>query len=159
MLKPIVLYTMLGLLLIACQSQLPVASDQQACPDPIESVELTNIDYLLFANRMVDKMIQDSNVQREIANKRMNLTLIPVANNSNDAIDLASVNLTIKNRLLRSGQFILNGKNTGTYQLSGAFDKKTQASTGCESYSQFSLQLLNRETNRILWSDNTKFNE
>lgn len=159
MIKKWFVYSGLCLLLTACQTNFPVAKEQQSCKDTVEAIELTDIDYLLFANRMIDSMIQHKNIQQEIAGNRMTLSILPVENNTSEAINMNAVNQAIKNRVLRSGQFIINESVSSPFQLSGSFANNPRSSTACaETYTQFSLQLMNTQNKRILWSEDTKFN-
>jgi len=159
MIKKCFLYPVLGLLLSACQTNFPVATEQQLCNDTVEAIELTDIDYLLFANRMIDSMIHHKNIQQEIIGNRMTLSILPVENNTSEAINMIAINKAIKNRVLRSGQFIINESASGPFQLSGTFANKQRSSSACaETYTQFSLQLMNTQNKRILWSEDTKFN-
>ena len=159
MLKKLTAYPILLLLLSACETHFPVLMENQSCKEAIETVELTDIDYLLFANKMIDSMIQDKNIQRETANNRMKLSLLPIKNNTNETIEMSVINLAIKNRLVRSGQFIINESASEPLQLSGAFEKVEQSPSTCaQKYTRFALQLKNTRSNRILWSEDTKFN-
>lgn len=161
MLKKLTIYPVFLVFLSACQTHFPIVTEPepQACNEPIASIELSDIDYLLFANQMIDTMIQDRNIQQRISNKRMTLKLLPIENRTNEMIDLSKINLTLKNRLLRSGHFIINDSTSEPLQLSGAFENINTSSNACaESYGRFSLQLQNSQTGQILWSGNRKFN-
>lgn len=163
MLKKLSVYSILCLFLSACQTYFPVAEEisekKPSCGDGVESIELTDIDYLLFANKMIDSMIQAKNIQQQTARKRMTLSIKPVQNNTDEAIEMKTINLAIKNRVLRSSRFIITESATEQFQLSGSFEKIERSSTGCtDAYTQFSLQLMNMQTNRILWSEDKKFN-
>ncbi|MDX2505298.1 MAG: hypothetical protein QNL62_12600 [Gammaproteobacteria bacterium] len=163
MLKKFILLTLMVLFISACQTHLPVVSESISCAETSQSIASADSDYLLYANMMVDSLIQDKKVQKETAVGRMELYLYPVSNNSNESIDMAAVNRAIKNRLLRSSKFIINDSNpesaeSGTFQLSGSFDEIKQQTNNCsESYRQFSLKLMIIRTNSIFWSEKKRF--
>jgi PBP1b-binding outer membrane lipoprotein LpoB len=128
------------------------------CPDNIERLELADIDYLLYANKMIDSMIQNKAVQTKTTNSRMRLSLSPIAHSRND-VDLNSLNTAIKNRILRSGLFVVvDGTGSANYQLSGIFKAIHQSNTCNVDYEEFSLQLKDIRTDKILWSDKKRFN-
>lgn len=155
-------------LLNACQTHLPIVSDVQmtdsekvACQQNIEHLELADIDYLLYANKMIDSMIKSKGVQTKTENSRMRLSFSPVAH-SDDAMDMTFLNTSIKNRVIRSGLFILvDDMKTGDFHLSGAF-KEIDQSDSCnkkfQKFEEFSLRLKDNRTDKILWSDKKRFN-
>ena len=164
MLKKLILFTLMVFFLSACQTHLPMISESISCDENLESIASADIDYLLYANKMVDSLIRNKNVQKETAVSRMELYLYPVTNNSNKTIDMASINRAIKNRLLRSSKFVLLNDakpvpdESAEFQLSGSFEEIEQQSNNCSGmYNQFSLKLMNTRTNTILWSEKKRF--
>lgn len=148
------------MLLSSCQTHLPVISDSQPCEETIETIELTDIDYLLYANQMIDSMINSRRVQQERLEKRMKVFFVPVINKTDDTIELTPVNIAVFNRLLRSGQFILNEEiQNSQFQLSGSFDESSAASGQCaKPHRRFKLQLKSLKNGEIIWSEEKKFN-
>ena len=144
----------------ACQTHLPIVSEDMSCEYDIEEIELTDIDYLLYANKMIDAMIKNTRVKKELKNKRMNLEVLPVVNVTSEKIDLKSVYLAIYNRLLRSGYFILHSNSSvADYQLSAVFDSVSQSFEPCgQQYKRLSLQIEKLQNSEILWSEEKKFN-
>lgn len=165
MLNKLILLILMLLFLNACQTYLPIATQMEdtensACPKNIEQIELADIDYLLYANRMVDDMIQDHNVQAALSSNRLKIAIQPISHENNIAqINMDAINLAIKNRILRSGQFIIvNDKQSANVYLSGVFNKKAVQSTHCmENFEQFSMQLKNNQTGQLIWSDKKQF--
>lgn len=148
----------------ACQTHFPILSENNvpdykaACQENIESMELADIDYLLYANKMIDSMTRSKKVQKETTNSRMRVYLSPVSH-SRDDVDMSFINISIKNRILRSGLFIVvDDIKSGDFQLSGAFKEISQAADCKENYEEFSLQLKNHRSKAILWSEKKQFN-
>jgi len=149
----------------ACQTHLPVVSemeetDSKPCLKNIEQLELADIDYLLYANRMVDEMIQDKQVQQKLSINRLRLLVQPVHYASNNAkVDMDTINTAIKNRLRRSGHFVIvSDEQLANAQLLSAFETKTVQTDHCvENYEQFSMQLKNSRTGQLIWSDKKLF--
>ena len=170
-LKKLVFSSLILLFLNACQTHFPIlsendvpdrrVSEKTACQENIESSELADIDYLLYANKMIDSMTRSEQVQKETANSRMRVYLSPVSH-SRDDVDMSVINTSIKNRILRSGLFVVvDDMGAGEFQLSGAFKEiqQTDDSSFCnKNYEEFSLQLKNRRSNAILWSDKKQIN-
>jgi len=165
-LKKLIAALLSSLLLNACQTNLPIVSEHIAeddvstmkpCESNIEQMELADIDYLLYANRMVDNMIQDKTVQQKLSSKRLKISIEGISQKDN--MDLTNVNSTVKNRLLRSGQFIIvNNKQTSDVQLSGSFETIQKTRNNCiENYEQFSLQLTDSYSKQLIWSDKKQF--
>jgi len=150
----------------ACQTHLPIISDDNvsnsdisgkaACEQNIERIELADIDYLLFANKMIDSMMQSRNVQKKTVNNRMRLYLSPVHHSD---VDMNSLNTSIKNRVMRSGLFIIvNDLRQADFQLSGTFETINKQANLCnENYEVFSLYLNDSRTDAILWSEHKQF--
>ncbi len=152
-------------LLNACQTHLPIVSDPQmtdsekvACQQNIEQIELADIDYLLYANKMIDSMIKSKEVLAHTANNRMRVFISPVTH-SDAVMDLAFLNTSINNRMIRSGLFILvDDMGLGDFRLSGAFEEVDQPDSSCaKKYEEFSLQLKENRNDRVLWSDKKRF--
>ena len=166
MLKKVIVLLLSMFLLNACQTHLPVVSDSvsdgtsesHSCDENIERVELTDIDYLLYANRMVDSLVQDKGIQRVTADKRMTLFIIPVKNNTNEAIEVRPINMAIKNRIMRSGRFIVLDKPEMSHtQLHSSFNNLSQSGNCAGSPKSFSLSLMNSQTKAIIWSEIKRF--
>ena len=167
--KKLIAALLSSLLLNACQTHLPIVSEHIAeddvltmkpCESNIEKMELADIDYLLYANRMVDSMIQDKTVQQKLSRKRLKIAIEAISRRDNaDRANMTNVNSTVKNRLLRSGQFIIvNNKQTSNVQLSGSFETIQNTNNHCiESYEQFSLQLKDSHSKQLIWSDKKQF--
>lgn len=169
--KKLIFSSLTLLFLNACQTHFPIlsendgsdhrVSEKAACQENIEAGELADIDYLLYANKMIDSMTRSKQVQKETANSRMRVYISPVSHSGGD-VDMSFINTSIKNRILRSGLFIVvDDMAAGDFQLSGAFKEIQQAgdSLSCnKNYEEFSLQLKNRRTSAILWSDKKQFN-
>ncbi|MCU7801354.1 MAG: penicillin-binding protein activator LpoB, partial [gamma proteobacterium symbiont of Lucinoma myriamae] len=52
----------------------------------------------------------------------------------------------------------INDKQSANVYLSGAFNNKTVQVTQCmENIEQFSMQLINNQTNQLIWSANKQF--
>ncbi len=157
-----------SLFLTACQTHLPIISDHiasdevnnQPCVSNTDKTKPAGFDYLLYVNRMVDSMIEDDTVQQRISSKRLKI-LIKTINNTDNAIkiDMLSVNSAVKNRLLRSGQFIVvNHSQAADVQLSGVFEKKQKQAIHCiKNIEQFSLQLKDSHSKQLIWSDIKQF--
>lgn len=129
-------------------------SEKSACPKNIEQIELADIDYLL------DDMIQEHNVQTALSSNRLKIAIQAISHENNIAqINMDAINQVIKNRILGSGQFIiLNDKQSANVYLSGAFNNKAVQSTHCmENFEQFSMQLKNKQTVQLIWSDKKQF--
>ena len=162
MLKNAMVFLLSMLLLNACQTHLPIVSesisDSHSCNESIESVELTDIDYLLYANRMVDLLVHDKSIQAATADSRMTLFITPVKNNTNEAIEVTPINMAIKNRIIRSGKFIVLDKpEMSQTQLNSSFNDLQQSDNCAGSPKSFSLTLINSLTRAIIWSENKRF--
>ncbi len=159
MLKKLIFFSLPLFFLSACQTHFPVVSESISCAEEMEGIELADIDFLLYANIMVDSLTLDKRIQRETAHSRMNLAISPVTNKTDKEIDMAVINQAIKNRIIRSGQFILvNAAESGRYQLSGSFEEVTRSTNTCDKkYLQFLLKLMNTQTGTIVWSDKKQF--
>ncbi len=156
-------------ILSACQTHLPISlgTDSEGtpknvpeklnCQENIERIELEDIDYLLFANTMIDQMIQNRDVQIVTSKNRMRIYIAPVTH-SNDEVDLTFLNTSIKNKIQRSGSFIIiSTAGEAPFQLTGSFEEINQAHLCNETYEEFHLQLEDVASNKILWSDKKRF--
>ena len=149
------------IMLNACQTHFPIVSESvvnetMPCDNTIEPKKTAYIDYLLYANRMVDRMITDKKVQEKLNNKRLKLVIASVKNNSEiGQADINSVNSAVINRLKRSGQFIIvNNLQNSDVQFSGAFAIVEKKQNSCIAiYEQFSLHLTDSQTKQVIWSD------
>ncbi|MCW8931486.1 MAG: penicillin-binding protein activator LpoB [Gammaproteobacteria bacterium] len=165
--KKLIFYSLTLLFLSACQTHLPIISEsnhskEANCQENIEQMELADIDYLLYANKMIDSMIQSQPVQAETAKNRMRLSLSPVTHSRTD-VDMTFLNTSIKNRILRSGLFILvNDVNSGDFQLSGVFKELHHSNDSCpdkkQKIEEFILQLNEFKKDTIVWSEKKQFN-
>lgn len=160
MFKQLILSIFILLFINACQTHLSVIDENRDCGSEIENIELTDIDYLLYANKMVDSMIQNRRIQELLSAKRMNLMLLPVSNNTSEAIELLPINTAIYNRLLRSGHFIFHQTlESSQYQLTGEFNEIKKDTDSCDkAYKRFSMQLKSLPDAQVLWSEEKKFN-
>ncbi len=145
----------------ACQTHLPIVGVDDVdtpCPENIESIELADIDYLLYANKMIDSMVENNNVKQETINSRMRLSISPITQSHSD-INMSTLNTAIKNRVLRSGLFIIvSDRSVTNFNLSGEFKEVVQQSSSCsQSYDEFSLQLKNIKNGSTLWSELKQF--
>ena len=155
-----VLFTLSAVFLTACQAHFPLSNDQKHCENDIEAAEARDIDYLLYANRMVDAMVESSSVREILSRQRIKLMVLPIINNSSENIELLPVNNTVYNRLLRSGRFIMQHDiQYSNYQFSGSFDEITNSSDSCAGvFKTFSLYLKSIDNEQIIWSEEKKFN-
>lgn len=165
--KKLIFSTLTLLLLNGCQTLFPIMGENgdvertishEVCPDNIEHIELADIDYLLYANKMIDSMVKSDFVQKETAKSRIRLFISPLIQ-TNNAIDIKTLNTSIKNRTRRSGLFIIvNDRSAADYYLSGAFAEIAQQTSVCvKVYDEFLLQLKNNRTDAVLWSDKKQF--
>jgi len=162
------LFTILlsSFLLNACQTHLPIVSehigsaDNKACVNNTQYTKSANIDYLLYANRMVDTMIKDDAIEQRVSSKRLKVLILEIKHIDNSVqIDMVSINNAVKNRLLRSGLFIVvNNIEAADVQLSGIFEKTKRQLTDCiQSVDQLSLQLTDSHSKQLIWSDKKQF--
>lgn len=183
-LKKLIIFLLSTLFSTACQTHLPLVDEHNGndkkivitkpCPNnivQIEQVELADIDYLLYANRMIDNMIGSEAVKEKLELHRLKISLAAIQDKNTTHIDMSTLNRTIKNRLLRSGQFIVvANRQASEVHLSGAFEKIEQLSTApltpqetsqqtecIVSYKQFSLQLNESQSKKLIWSDKKQF--
>jgi len=172
--------SLLSVLLSACQTHLPLLSqednpEKNVCVSDMEQIQLADIDYLLYANRMADELIQDDQVQKQLSLNRLKIAIAPIKYIDNAAmsdlaeddltqvrltqVDLTTVNRAIKNRLIRSGLFIVvDNQQESDVSLSGYFINKERVINHCiEQYEQFSMQLENTQSQHIIWSQQKEF--
>jgi len=162
MLKRIIINLWPVLFLTACQTHFPIVSDDinaQPCSNQTETIELADIDYLLYANRMVDNMIK-SHLASNKHPGRIKLFIEPLASSIDTGINLQTLNLSIKNRIIRSGQFIIEqNKKRAKVQISGSITIVNDTEKSCQQdYEQFSLQLTRLDDNKIIWFETKYFN-
>jgi len=148
-------------ILSACQTHLPIvsepATENKNCQGNVEQIELEDIDYLLFANTMIDQMIQSQEVQVNTSKNRMRIFIAPVTH-SRDEVDLTFLNTSIRNKIKRSGLFIIiNNASKAPFKLSGLFEEIKQDHSCNEIYEEFHLQLEDVGNSKILWSDKKLF--
>ena len=163
--KNLILLLLMLFFLTACQTHFPIVSQAIEseiipCENNNELLDLAEIDYLLYANRMVDAMIEDHEVQKKLTDSRLKLLIQPVRyEHTSSEINMAAINAAIKNRIVRSGQFIIvNDESSSDVQLSAVFEnKKIQANNCMESYEQFSMQLKNSRPDRMIWTNKKQF--
>ncbi|MCK5696858.1 MAG: hypothetical protein KAI02_01775 [Gammaproteobacteria bacterium] len=162
--------SLLSVLLTACQTHLPLLSqddnpENQVCINHTEQTGLADVDYLLYANRMVDDLIQNDQVQKRLTFNRLKIAITHIDYKEDRAmsdvmnVDLTSVNQAIKNRLIRSGQFIMvDNQDNSDVSLSGYFTNSIKENNHCiEYYEQFFMQLKDNHSQYIIWSEQKEF--
>lgn len=154
MIKKVIFFSSIILSLNGCQTHLPVVTESISCDENVERIKLHDTDYLLYANTMIDSLAQDEKVQEKTENSRMQLYLDAVVNKTNEIIKMTSINAAIKNRIIRSGQFILvNQEDSARYHLSGLIENVQDTRNCSVEYQQFSLKLMDMRSNSIIWSE------
>ena len=149
------------LILSACQTTLPVFeqssemdTQDSVCPDIQKIVKNVQYDYLVYANKMIDSMTRNRNVQERLKQKRLKIYLQPVVNKTTDNIDISAINYAIKNRVIRSGQFIItDNRASADYQLGGTITVNTNVGNCDTGLRKFSLSLTGITQSTILWSE------
>lgn len=148
-------------ILSACQTTLPVFEQtaetdtkNSVCEDRQKTVNNTQYDYLVYANKMIDSMTKNRNVQEQLKRQRLKIYQQPVVNKTTDNIDISAINYAIKNRVIRSGQFIItNNRNNADYQLGGTITVNTNSANCDTGQRKFSLSLTGISKSVILWSE------
>jgi PBP1b-binding outer membrane lipoprotein LpoB len=164
MLKYITFFIFLLFFLSACQTQ-KIQLDTQIksiddCPKHIEKIDLADIDYLLYANRMIDSMILDEQVKAGYLLSRVTLYIHPIQTDNKIYMDISTLNQAIYNRIVRSGKFIIvNNIEQSNYQLlANIASLNANMKQNCSNfYETLSLELKNTDTHTILWSDRKVF--
>ncbi len=162
MLKYIIFFIFPLFFLSACQTQ-KIQLDKQIkptdnCPKQIEQIDLADIDYLLYANRMIDSMILDKQVKMNYLLSRVTLYIQPIEIDNKIDMDINALNQTIYNRIVRSGKFIIvNSIEQSNYQLLANITLLNIKQNCSNLYETLSLKLKNTDTNNILWSDQKVF--
>jgi hypothetical protein len=168
------IFSSLLLLLTACQTQFPILtedsiseknsarvkdSDTSHCQNQVNSQKISTADYLLQVNKMVDAMVQSNAVHKAGSNQRLRIYLSPISAVQNNAVknynkmDSKLINQAIKNRVQRSGQFVLMATLADSeFQLSGNFGAVCSTEKD-----ELSLQLHNNMTKQIIWSKTQSF--
>ncbi len=151
-------------LLSACQTTLPIFEQEQqqsksviedsGCNKQKNNARNVQYDYLVYANKMIDSMVKNHNVQTKLKQQRMTIYLQPVVNNTSDNIDISAINYAIKNRVIRSGQFILADRpDAAQYRISGTINAINTLSECDSGQRKFSLRLTDIKQPAILWSE------
>lgn len=149
----IILIIFILLLQTGCLSN-PVVPDH-SCDKNI-AIELSDIDYLLFANHLVDELTASNAVTKLAAKSRLNVYVDKLENNTSEAINIEHVELTIQNRLKRSAKINLK-ENPGKadYLLTGGFIENT---VDCnEQINKFTLILKSTSIKKIIWSQSKTY--
>ncbi|WP_198266548.1 hypothetical protein [sulfur-oxidizing endosymbiont of Gigantopelta aegis] len=158
----------LMLLLTACQTQFPILSEesnaeraivkandkqQSPCQDQSMRQNISTADYLLAVNKMIDAMLHSRAVNKASAERRIRVYLSPIPSvDTADSNKSELLNQAIKNRIQRSGKFVLQSAlEQSEYQLSGGFNGSCSMYQGRQQ-DQLSLKLINNLTQNIIWS-------
>ena len=163
-LLPVIAVLFLIVSLSACQTTLPVFEENQEssssvtedrdCTEKKKTSRNVQYDYLVYANKMIDSMVKNRNVQAKLKQQRMKIYLQPVVNNTSDNIDISAINYAIKNRVIRSGQFILaDSPDTAQYRISGKINSINTVNDCDSGQRKFSLSLTGTKQAAILWSE------
>ncbi len=153
------------LILTACQTTLPVFEESNGrstdCNEIQQTVTQSRIDYLLYANKMVDSMVNNSNVKSVLKKHRIKIYLQAIENKTTDKIDIMAINKAVKNRILRSGQFIvMPDQQNANYRLVGAIYPLQHSVDDCDNGNRkFSMSLTGYQQSVILWSEYKTFKQ
>ena len=155
MLKKIIFSLGILILLNACQTHLPIVSDSEQIENSSsckENKQLTIINYLYYANMMIDSLTQSQAVQDKTQVSRIKLFVNSIHNKTVKSIDMSLIDKGILNRINRSGMFILvNSKAAADYSLSGVIKCRVDQE-------QLSIELVQPQTNALFWSENKLLN-
>lgn len=132
----------------------PVVPDHSC--EKSTATELRDIDYLLFANSLVDELTLSKAVLQLSEKKRLNVYVDRLTNNTPEAINLQQIELAIKNRLKRSAKFNLQEDPAkSAYILSGAFNEKYSDCN--DRINQFSMMFSSKSSKQLLWSQHKTY--
>ncbi len=151
------------LTLTACQTTLPVFEESNGqitdCSEIQQTITQGPVDYLFYANKMVDSMVNNSNVKSILKNHRIKIYLQTIENKSVDNIDIIAINKAVKNRILRSGQFIvMPDQQNADYRLAGSIYPLQHSADKCDNGNRkFTMSLTSRQQSSILWSEYKTF--
>lgn len=146
----IILIICIVLILTGCLSN-PVLPDHSC--DETTAIELRDVDYLLLANTMVDELTASNAVIKLAENKRLNVYVDKLFNDTAEAINIEQVEMAINNRLMRSAKINLQQDPAkADFIVTGGFSEKF---VDCnEPIDQFSLILKSTRSNQIIWTQN-----
>ena len=158
MLKKFVFSTGIFLLLTACQTHFPLVSESDQTVNTNyckENKPLTQINYLFYANTMIDSLTQTEAIQEKTNAGRIRLYVNPINNESGKSIDMGSIDEEILNRINRSAMFVLvKNSNAADYSLSGMINTITKRTNQCLlEQEQFIIELRQPHTNTLFWSE------
>lgn len=172
----LILIFLILILLSACQTHFPIISEdiestkiQDAdkviiCEEKNTLVDSAIVkaevkaDYLLYANKMIDAMAQSDVVKKNTLNARIRLSLSPIALDNNFRLNMGKLNQAIKNRILRSGLFILVD-HAADFSLSGEIAAIKKRQENCyRNNAQFTLTLKESRSDKIRWSQTRYLN-
>jgi PBP1b-binding outer membrane lipoprotein LpoB len=145
-LLPIVLLIMMT----SCQTHLPIVSEQSEACDNKELAVFQDVDYLFYANKLADELITSQFLKKNNSS-RLSLSISPLVNKTSKALDIQLISQTIKNRILRSGKFLLEQDlQKAHYQLI-AIIEDGEYSIDCKLFPQFKLQLIEIKNQIVVW--------
>ena len=140
-------------LLTGCLSN-PVVPDY-SCNESIP-VELSEVDYLLFANKMIDDLTASNSINKLADQRRLNVFVAQLENTTPEAINLEQIKLAVENRLKRSAKFnLLDEPDQANYIVSGGFSE-TAGDCNIRTY-EFKLIMQSKSSNQIVWSQHTNY--
>lgn len=155
----------IGILLFvsACQTHLPIVSEPEQTKDDSsceENKQSTDINYLYYANIMIDALTDSKAVQDKIQVRRIKLFVNSVHNGTGKNINMSLINKEILNRINRSGMFILvNDTAAADYSLSGVIKNTAKNNHECRvDQEQLSIELVQPQTNTLFWSEKKLLN-
>jgi PBP1b-binding outer membrane lipoprotein LpoB len=141
------------LLLTGCLSN-PIVPDQ-FCDTSIP-VELSDIDYLLYANKMVDALTVSNRVTKLAERSRLNVYVEKLVNYTSKKINSTQIEIAIKNRLKYSAKINLQeDPGKAEFILIGSFNKKYKDCN--ERVINFSLILKSIGSKNIIWSQDKSY--
>jgi len=141
------------LLLTGCLSN-PLVPDH-SCDENI-AIELSDVDYLLFANKMVDELTASNAVIKLAAKKRLNVYVDKLLNNTAEAINIELIEMAIHNRLMRSAKINLQQVPAkADFIVTGGFSEKYADCN--ERVNKFSLILKSISSKQIIWTQNKTY--
>lgn len=155
MLKKIVFSLGILVLLNACQTHFPIVSDLEETENSSscrENKQLAQINYLYYANIMIDSLTQSQAVKDKTQVSRIKLFINSIHNSTGKSIEMGLIDKEILNRINRSGMFILvNNKAAADYSLNGVIKCRMDQE-------QLSIELVQPQTNALFWSEKKLLN-
>ena len=163
MLKKFAFSIVIFLFLTACQTHFPLVSEVDQAEDNNfckENKPLIQINYLFYANTMIDSLTQAKAIQEKTNAGRIRLYVNPINNESGKSIDMGSIDEEILNRINRSAMFVLvNNSNAADYSLSGVINNTIKRTNQCLlEQKQFTIELRQPHTNTLFWSETKLLN-